>query len=120
MRRWLQDNPTVKEKFLAAPITAMTERLNDLSKFPAGVKDALVPQTDPDPCAGSAAISASLAACAAKLIERVVQWTAMSPASRAVMEANPDHAVDAVATGAFPPEAVLLVKSAFQAARRIP
>lgn len=119
-RRWLRDDPKANERFAAAPLSVLAERFDEIARFPTHIKEIFLPGSDEEACAGNAAANTALAGCAKKLVERVIEWIDVSPANRAAFEANPDAAVDAVVTSAFPSAAVVLVKSAFQAARRLP
>jgi hypothetical protein len=116
----LKDSPDHGAAFQANPLAVLGKQFKDLTHLPPAVRVTLTPSTMDSACTDNQAASAALSSCARSLIIRVAQWSAMSPANRAVLESNPDAAVNAVSSWGFPAEAITLVKSAFQTSRHTP
>lgn len=117
--RHLKDSADDGAAFRAEPLAVLGKQFTNLADLPAAVRERLTPSTMDSACTDNQAASAALSSCARSLVIRVAQWSAMSSANRAVLESNPDAAVNAAGWG-FPAEAITLVKSAFQTSRHTP
>lgn len=113
----LKESPDRSAAFRANPLAVLDAQFKEIKALPPIVRATLTPSTMDSACTDNQAASASLSSCARSLIIRVAQWSAVSVANRAVLESNPDAAVNAVSSWGYPAEAIILVKSAFQTAR---
>ena len=119
MRAQLTKHEDQLAAFKADPFGVAGATFKELGDLSGIARNTLGPTGMDAGCAAQQAASAALASCARSLLLRTAQWSALSSANRATMEANSDTAVDAVA-GGFPAEAVVLAKSALRSARTTP